>query len=103
MFYIQQSNSVATLSNLNEIPFDYFEANKYFLMVRNDPFFDSILSLLPKLLKHRIPNCEVFIICDKSNSELTRLIFENNPWINDIIDENYGYDFYMLNTTITKN
>lgn len=103
MFYIQQPNSIATLSNLNEIPFDYFNTNKFFLMTRNDPFFDSILSLLPKLLKFRIPECKVYIIQDENNVELTMSIFKNNPWVDSIIDNNQGYDFYMLNTNIIKN
>lgn len=102
MFYISQQNSVPYLSTLNEIPFDYFLTNEFYLHGEDDPFYNSILVILPQLLKYRFPDCKVFIIYKEYMSELNYSIFINNPWIDDIIQTNQNHDFYKLNTVITK-
>lgn len=98
MFYISQQNRNHWKSELDQIPFDYFLNKQFYLKCLPEYFSMSILSILPKLLKQRIPDCKVFIINNTEEFEKYDAVFGDNPYIDDIVFDP-SHDFYFLNMT----
>ena len=97
--FILNSRNQNYATDFNQIPFDYILTNNFYITCKDVLFDISILSILPKLLKLRFPECKVNIITPTDDYNNFNLIFDDNPWIDSITDNIY-HDYYVLDTNV---
>jgi len=84
------------------IPDEYLDKQKFMVIKAANGIGDwGIISAMPKLLKEKYPNCKVYVPSKKLLISLfgqehnnVHVVFDNNPYVDDFVDEVGGEVFH---------
>jgi len=93
------------------VPDEYLNEQKFMIMRTADGIGDwGIISVMPRLLKEKYPNCKVYVPSKKLLKKLfgkdhnnVKVIFDNNPYIDEFVDGVDGEVFHDHYRVYNKN
>tara|TARA_R100000995_G_scaffold75046_1_gene44263 strand:+ start:612 stop:1478 length:867 start_codon:yes stop_codon:yes gene_type:complete len=102
-YFVEETDSLGfEKSEGIRIPDEYLDEQKFTIVKAASGIGDwGIISAMPKLLKEKYPNCKVYVPSKKLLISLfgqehnnVHVVFDNNPYVDDFVDEVGGEVFH---------